>query len=80
MDKKIANRLNKVSSAGYVVCNINEGRFIHEARFAIADPHDDDEGLYLEDRTLVELLDELDRMLSDGLDLFKVVPKGKNNG
>lgn len=52
------NRLDKINSLGYVICSITEGRMDPEARFAIADPKDDDDGFYLECATLEELASE----------------------
>lgn len=43
---------------GYVICTIKGGRLDPDAKWAVADPQDDEDGLYLEGESLPELLAE----------------------
>jgi hypothetical protein len=59
--------MNKIASYGYVICSIGEGRLDPGARFAVADPQDNQEGFYLECPTLEELVQEAEAAHFDDL-------------
>jgi hypothetical protein len=50
--------LSLVTAKGYGVYNIEGGKLDPAARFAVADPADDDQGFYLEGSDLAELMTE----------------------
>jgi hypothetical protein len=54
------NTLDCVEKAGFGVYYIDGGKMEREAKFAIADPYDDEDGFYLETSTIEELLTEFE--------------------